>query len=133
MLMLPSMRICSVIAVVATLGVSLVGCAKPSPVGKWTGTVSGMAGSTIEFSADNKVKQTVTSPMGAVDAEGTYKVNGEKLDIAITSVKLGGKEMISSLPAQMKANLNQSVTWAIKEGNLELIGNGGPTVLTPVK
>ena len=131
--MLPSMRICSVIAVVATLSVSLVGCAKPSPVGKWTGTVSGMTGSTIEFTADNKVKQTATSPMGAVDAEGTYKVNGEKLDISITSVKMGGKDMMAMLPAQVKSNLNQSVTWAIKEGNLELIGNGGPTVLTPVK
>ncbi len=131
--MLPSMRICSVIAVVATLGVSLVGCAKPSPVGKWTGTVSGMTGSTIEFTADNKVKQTATSPMGAVDAEGTYKVNGEKLDISITSVKMGGKDMMAMLPANVKSNLNQSVTWAIKEGNLELIGAGGPTTLTPVK
>jgi hypothetical protein len=133
MLMLPSMRICSVIAVVATLSVSLVGCAKPSPVGKWTGTVSGMTGSTIEFTADNKVKQTATSPMGAVDAEGTYKVNGEKLDISITSVKMGGKDMMAMLPANVKSNLNQSVTWAIKEGNLELIGAGGPTTLTPVK
>ncbi len=131
--MLPSMRICSVIAVVATLSVSLVGCAKPSPVGKWTGTVSGMTGSTIEFTADNKVKQTATSPMGAVDAEGTYKVNGEKLDISITSVKMGGKDMMAMLPANVKSNLNQSVTWAIKEGNLELIGAGGPTTLTPVK
>lgn len=131
--MLPSMRICSVIAVVATLGVSLVGCAKPSPVGKWTGTVSGMTGSTIEFTADNKVKQTATSPMGAVDAEGTYKVNGEQLDISITSVKMGGKDMMAMLPAQVKSNLNQSVKWAIKEGNLELIGSGGPTTLTPVK
>jgi len=131
--MLPSMRICSVIAVVATLGVSLVGCAKPSPVGKWTGTVSGMTGSTIEFTADNKVKQTATSPMGAVDAEGTYKLNGDKLDISITSVKMGGKDMMAMLPAQVKSNLNQSVKWAIKEGNLELIGSGGPTTLTPVK
>jgi hypothetical protein len=133
MLMLPSMRICSVIAVVATLGVSLVGCAKPSPVGKWTGTVSGMTGSTIEFTADNKVKQTATSPMGAVDAEGTYKLNGDKLDISITTVKMGGKDMMAMLPAQVKSNLNQSLKWAIKEGNLELIGNGGPTTLTPVK
>ena len=131
--MLPSMRICSVIAVVATLGVSLVGCAKPSPVGKWSGTVAGMTGSTIEFTADNKVKQTATSPMGSVDAEGTYTVNGEKLDIAITSVKAGGRDIMAMLPAQMKANLNQSVKWSLKEGNLELIGNGGPTVLTPVK
>ena len=131
--MLPSMRICSVIAVVATLGVSLVGCAKPSPVGKWTGTVSGMSGSTIEFTADNKVKQTATSPMGSVDAEGTYKVNGEKLDITITSVKAGGKDIMGMLPANVKSNLTQSVTWALKEGNLELIGNGGPTTLTPVK
>jgi len=131
--MLPSMRICSVIAVMATLGVSLVGCAKPSPVGKWTGTISGMTGSTIEFTADNKVKQTATSPMGAVDAEGTYKLNGDKLDISITSVKMGGKDMMAMLPAQVKSNLNQSLTWAIKEGNLELTGNGGPTTLTPVK
>lgn len=129
----PSMRIVSMIAVVATLGVSLVGCAKPSPVGKWTGTVSGMTGSTIEFTADNKVKQTATSPMGAVDAEGTYKLNGDKLDISITTVKMGGKDMMAMLPAQVKSNLNQSLKWAIKEGNLELIGNGGPTTLTPVK
>ena len=131
--MLPSMRICSVIAVVATLGVSLVGCAKPSPVGKWTGTVSGMTGSTIEFTADNKVKQTATSPMGSVEAEGTYEVNGEKLDIKIASVKAGGKDIMAMLPANVKSNLNQSVTWALKEGNLELIGAGGPTTLTPVK
>ena len=102
--MLPSMRICSVIAVVATLGVSLVGCAKPSPVGKWTGTVSGMTGSTIEFTADNKVKQTATSPMGAVDAEGTYKVNGPQLDSSITSVNMGGKDMMAKLHAQGKTN-----------------------------
>jgi hypothetical protein len=37
------------------------------------------------------------------------------------------------LPANVKSNLNQSVTWALKEGNLELIGAGGPTTLTPVK
>lgn len=131
--MLPSMRICSVIAVVATLGVSLVGCAKPSPVGKWSGTVAGMTGSTIEFTADNKVKQTATSPMGSVEAEGTYAVNGEKLDIKIASVKAGGKDIMAMLPANVKSNLNQSVTWALKEGNLELIGAGGPTTLTPVK
>ena len=131
--MLPSMRICSVIAVVATLGVSLVGCAKPSPVGKWTGTVAGMTGSTIEFTADNKVKQTATSPMGSVEIEGTYKLNGEQLDITITSVKAGGKDVMAALPAQVKSNLNQSVKWAIKEGNLELVGSGGPTTLTPVK
>jgi len=131
--MLPSMRICSVIAVVATLGVSLVGCAKPSPVGKWSGTVAGMTGSTIEFTADNKVKQTATSPMGSVEAEGTYTVNGEKLDIKIASVKAGGKDIMAMLPANVKSNLNQSVTWALKEGNLELIGAGGPTTLTPVK
>jgi len=41
--------------------------------------------------------------------------------------------MMAMLPAQVKSNLNQSLTWAIKEGNLELIGNGGPTTLTPVK
>jgi len=131
--MLPSMRICSVIAVVATLGVSLVGCGKPSPVGKWSGTVAGMTGSTIEFTADNKVKQTATSPMGSVEAEGTYTVNGEKLDIKIASVKAGGKDIMAMLPANVKSNLNQSVTWALKEGNLELIGAGGPTTLTPVK
>lgn len=129
----PSMRIVSMIAVVATLGVSLVGCAKPSPVGKWTGNVGGMTGSTIEFTADNKVKQTASSPLGAVDAEGTYKINGDKLDIAITSVKAGGRDVMAMLPAQAKSNLNQSVTWAIKEGNLELVGSGGPTTLTPVK
>jgi hypothetical protein len=92
-----------------------------------------MAGSTIEFTADNKVKQSAKSPMGSVDAEGTYKVNGDKLDIAITSVKAGGRDVMGMLPANVKSNLNQSVTWALKEGNLELIGAGGPTTLTPVK
>ena len=130
--MLPSMRICSVIAVVATLGVSLVGCAKPSPVGKWKGSIAGMTGSTIDLTADQKIKISTTA-MGPVTATGGYKVDGEKLNYEISSVTMNGAEVIGQLPPNIKSNLKQNLTWSLKDGNLELNGPNGPTTLTPIK
>lgn len=121
-------------AIALPLTATLVGCTTASPVGKWSGTVNGIAGSTFEITKDNKVMLSANTPMGAVVANGTCTIAGDKLTTEITEVLTGGKNVISSLPPAMKAKLNQNVTWSLNNGNLELKDDkGATTVLTPIK
>lgn len=123
----------SIAAIALPLTATLVGCNTASPVGKWSGTVSQIPGATFDITKDNKVMLSANSPMGAVVANGTCTITGDKLTWELTEVLASGKNIISLLPANMKAQLNQNVTWSIKDGNLELKNDKGTTVLTPIK
>jgi len=112
---------CVIPAVVLT-----VGCKKPGLEGKWTGSVSNMQ-STLEFQGGGTFKQTSTAPVvGSVEATGTYKIEGEKVNITVSDAKAGGKSVIAMLPPQMK---QQSVTFKVDGDSLTLNG----ATLTRVK
>lgn len=96
-----------------------IGCAKPTPVGKWTGPVTGLGQSTLEFSADNKVTVNGNIMMiGAVTATGTYTLDGEKIAMKFTDLQSGGKSVMAMIPANMRGALDQNDTWKIEDGTL---------------
>ncbi len=101
-----------------------IGCAKPTPVGKWTGPISGLGQSTLELTADNKVSVSGNLAMlGAVTATGTYSLDGEKISIKIADLQSGGKSVMAMIPANMRGALDQNDTWKIEDGSL-YIGTG---------
>jgi heat shock protein HslJ len=62
----------------------LVGCAKPGVVGTWTGTMQmGQVAAQTELtlSPDGKASGTATSIAGKANFTGTYKVDGEKIQM----------------------------------------------------
>jgi hypothetical protein len=97
----------SLFGAAALLGlVVLGGCAKPTVVGKWSGSMQfgPMAAQTqLEFTADGKAKGTATTIMGATPLNGTYSTTGEKMKITIpltgaaaqAAQKIGGSATIS--------------------------------------
>ena len=96
-----------------------VGCAKPTPVGKWTGPITGMGQATLELTADNKVTVNGNlAVLGAVTATGTYSLDGEKISIKISDLQSGGKSVMSMIPANMRGALDQNDTWKIEDGAL---------------
>ena len=56
----------------------LTGCAASPIVGKWQTSVQG-ATVNIEFKADKTFTQAVTTPVGAINADGTYLVDKDQL------------------------------------------------------
>ena len=106
-----------------------VGCAKPTPVGKWSGVINNAGQSTIEFTADNKVTLNGTvALLGAIVATGTYSLEGEKISIKITDVAKDGKSVMAMIPANLRGALDQNTTWKIEGETLDL----GGTKLTKV-
>ena len=97
----------SLFGAIALLGlVVLSGCAKPTVIGKWSGTMQfgPMAAQTkLEFTADGKATGNATTILGATPLNGTYSTEGEKMKInipltgaaAATAQKLGGSATIS--------------------------------------
>lgn len=115
----------------------LAGCA-PSVVGKWQGSFP-VAGQslpiTTEFKKDNTISQSISAPMfGQVQSNGTYKTEGEKLTVTITQISIGGKDVTSKLPPQMKSSMETSGTFKVEGDKLTVTGNNGtPTTFNKVK
>lgn len=106
-----------------------VGCKKPGVEGKWQGTVQNMS-TTMEFQADGQFKQSTQAPMAQIEGTGTYKVDGEKINITIADAKAGGRSVMAMLPAAMK---QQSGTWK-RDGDKLTLSIGTSTLeLTAVK
>jgi uncharacterized protein (TIGR03066 family) len=92
-----ALKLLAAVAVVGLAGTGLRAEDKPDyakmVVGKWTvakadeGTVG--AGATVEFTADGKVKATHKKGDEDFTAEGTYKVDGDKLHM---TMKVGDME-----------------------------------------
>ena len=77
-------------AMLLAVGLAGAGCKRsPSLVGKWTGTMQGMAGS-FEFTADEKVTVSVTTVGGQINLLGNYKVTGDEFTIELTDVQTPG-------------------------------------------
>ena len=64
--------------------------------------------------------------MGPIEAAGTYKVEGEQLNITVTDVKAGGRSVMALLPPQIKDKLNQKVLWKIEGDTMTLTNAEGP-------
>lgn len=131
--MFPNARALRLATVLPAL-VLVVGCAKPTPVGKWTGTMEGTGQSTIELTKENTVtwQGSVTAPVignVTLDASGTYTLDGEKIAIKITEVKSGGRSVLNLLPPDMRGKLDQNTTWKV-DGDTLTLGN---SQLTRVK
>jgi hypothetical protein len=68
----------------ALVGLLLVGCSKPGVVGKWTGTMQiGQVAAQTEMTltADGKATGTATSIAGQASFSGTYKIEGDKIQM----------------------------------------------------
>jgi hypothetical protein len=110
-----------------------VGCAKKTVVGKWSGTMDNMP-LTIEFKEDRSFTQSMTVPTaGAIEATGRWAVDGKQLIIITTDVKAGGKSVMAMVPANMKSQLNQTVTFKFDSEVLILTRYGQHEILTPIK
>lgn len=123
----------------ATTSLLLAGCA-PSLVGKWKGNMAGSnpagikAEGTMEFKSDGNFVQSVNAPpFGSVVASGTYKAEGENLDLNVKDIQAGGKSVMALVPAQAKEKLNQKATFKIHDDKLDLTISGKPTTLDKVK
>ena len=97
----------SIFGAAALLGLTVLGgCAKPTVVGKWDGTMQMgpvSAQTKLELTADGKAVGTATTVMGATPLNGTYKTEGEKMSLsfpltgpaAMMAQKMGGSPTIS--------------------------------------
>lgn len=119
-------RVGALIAVgAATL---LAGCA-PSVVGKWKGSlpVPMTGGSTtvpltVEFKKDNTFEQTVNTPLGTLNASGTYTTEGQNLSASVSKILANGNDMTARIPAQVKQAMTPSGTFKVEGDKLILTG-----------
>lgn len=109
-----------------------LGCAKKTVVGKWSGTQNGM-NVTMEFKDGGAFTQDTTTPMGPIQAVGTWKVAGESITLATTDVTMKGASVMAMIPANMKAMLNQNATFKFEKDDLILTNKGQSLTLTPLK
>ena len=120
----------SLFGAVALLGLAVVsGCAKPTVVGKWNGSMQFgpmAAETTLEFTADGKAVGQAKTAMGGTALNGTYKTDGEKFDLNIP---------LTGPAAVMAKQMGGSGTISVKE-NYKLDGNSltiGKNSFTRVK
>jgi hypothetical protein len=116
----------------ATLALlTLAGCSKPGIAGKWNGTAD-VAGqklsSTMEFKPDGTVTQDSKTPLGEVNATGTYQTSGENLTIHVDKITAMGKTV--DAPPQMK---DQTATFKVEGDTLSMTRNGQTVNFTRVK
>src|SRR6185436_20454300 len=86
------------------LQVLLGGCAKPTVVGKWTGTVDLFGQkmpAVMEFKKDGTLTQNLKSSIGEAAASGTYTVDGKHLAMYLQKVSALGKTI--NLPENSKS------------------------------
>jgi hypothetical protein len=112
------------------LSITLLGCAKPSVVGKWQGSqeVKSPMGNqqvnfTTEYKADGTFVQSATVANMNIGAKGTYKVDGDKVTSSVTSVD--APDMIKKfVEPTMKKQINQTVSFKLEGDNLTFTGSG---------
>jgi hypothetical protein len=107
-------------AMLLAIGLAGSGCKRsPSLVGKWTGTMQGMAG-TFEFTADEKVTVSVTTVGGQINLLGNYKVTGDEFTIELTDVQTPG------LDAQKAGMVKQSLASVLNKPSTMTIAFASP-------
>jgi hypothetical protein len=118
------------------LSLTLLGCSKPSVVGKWQGTQSVQSpmgnqslSFTTEYKADGTFSQNATVANMNIGAKGTYKVDGDKVTSSVTSVDAPPMIKAMAEPA-LKKQINQTVSFKVEGDNLTFTGKGPSETLT---
>jgi len=123
----------------------LAGCSRPSVVGKWSGNLDlaklmpvgpntlpvGMSPNialTMEFKPDNTLTQVAKAPFGDVPITGTYKVDGDRIEMHLEKATMMGRTM--NLPSPQQP---QSSTFKVEGDTLTITRNGQPVTFTRVK
>ena len=117
--------------VCASLALFLFGCAKPTPVGKWSGNYQVMnmsLATTLEFKTDGTMTQTTKTPVGETSGVGTYRVEDDKLALHLTKITLASREI--PVPAKMS---DQSAAFKLEGDKLTLTRDGKAMEFTRVK
>lgn len=104
----------TVLAVATLLAFGLMGsgCKRsPSIVGKWNGTILGMAG-TFDFAADEKATVSVTTAGGQINLLGEYKVEKDEFTLNLTDVQTPGQDARGAgmVKQSLAGALNKPVT-----------------------
>lgn len=127
------------IAVPALIASVSLGCAKPTVVGKWQGTVpipgQGTAvPATVDYKADGTMEQVMTTPVGPITVTGTYKVDGDTLTTTGKDIKLNGNALPPMLAARVPASaMTNSATFKLDGDNLNMSSGGKDIAFTRVK
>ncbi|WP_394796611.1 hypothetical protein [Armatimonas sp.] len=104
-----------------------VGCKKPTPVGKWSGTINNIPG-TLELKEGGQLGVIVSAMGQSITISGTWSTNGDKITTAMTSATPA--MAMSFVPANMRSSTG---TWKVEGDTLTLISNGGTQTYTRVK
>jgi hypothetical protein len=119
---------CTIIGFVFFL---LCGCSGPTIVGKWNGQmdIQGVSLTTqLDFKEGGAFHQTSRLPIGEMSATGNYKIDGEKLNMHITSLNLGK----SQLPVPDSA-ATQNATFKIDGEKMMIMRDGKSMEFNRVK
>ena len=122
------MRVRSLAALLAVpaLVVSL-GCQKPTPVGKWSGTVNKIP-ATLEFKEGGTLAISASVMGQTATLSGTWSAEGDTLKMSLTSSN--PPMLLNLMPANSRQTTN---TWK-REGDSMTLTSGGQTQsLTRVK
>lgn len=102
-----------------------IGCAKPTPVGKWSGDL-GLGAGPVEFKPDGKMTYapTVALSPAPVLVTGDYTLSEDKLNVTIQDVQANGRSIKGMIPPEQ---LKLQVVWKIEGDNL-MVTTGGKTL-----
>lgn len=104
-----------------------IGCAKPTPVGKWSGSFNGIP-LTFEFKDGGKMAMTGSAMGQSLVINGTWSVEGDQLTTTITD---GTPAMVMNF---IPANARKSTgAWKVEGDTLTLTQGGKAQPLTRVK
>jgi len=120
------------------LVLAVVGCKAKDPlVGKWNGSTMGIS-TDYEFNEDGTMTSTAKVGPVSVTTKGTYKVEGEKFTMTLSSVGSSGApaDISAKINASTKDSINKPMTGTIKfpsEDKAEITAGPIKLSLTKVK
>jgi uncharacterized protein (TIGR03066 family) len=118
--------ICVATLIVPALVLSL-GCKKPTPVGKWTGSFNNIP-LTFDFKEDGKLALSGSAMGQNIAINGTWSVEGDQLTTNLTS---GTPAMVMSfIPADKRKSTG---AWKLEGETLSLTQGSQSQALTRVK
>jgi hypothetical protein len=108
------------ISCAALVGLLMVGCAKPTVVGTWTGTLqmgSVAANTELTLGPTGQANGTATSIAGKASFTGTYRVDGEKIHMEFP---LTGPAAEMAKKAGINTNIKIDETFKVEKDTLTI-------------
>lgn len=104
-----------------------VGCKKPTPVGKWSGSFNNIP-LTFEFKEGGQLSLSGSAMGQTISISGTWSVEGDQLTTNLTS---GTPAMVMNfIPADKRKSTG---AWKVEGDTLTLTQNGQAQPLTRIK